>query len=138
MVAESLDSKDKNRRHRLPITPPLAKFNKLVQKYARMVELVDTRDLKSLGLNSCAGSSPALRTKYRFFRNCRLKERLFHLYFLIPATGKNRSPPPFEKRFFELAPVGVWVMVLLCKNRFEPKISASTAFCPSKSSDPNK
>ena len=32
MVAESLDSKDKNRRHRLPITPPLAKFNKLVQK----------------------------------------------------------------------------------------------------------
>ena len=67
MVAESLDSKDKNRRHRLPITPPLAKFNKLVQKYARMVELVDTRDLKSLGLNSCAGSSPALRTKYGFF-----------------------------------------------------------------------
>ena len=28
-------------------------------KHARMVELVDTRDLKSLGYCSCAGSSPA-------------------------------------------------------------------------------
>lgn len=31
--------------------------------YARMVELVDTRDLKSLALNRRAGSIPALRTR---------------------------------------------------------------------------
>lgn len=31
--------------------------------HARMVELVDTRDLKSLGHYGRAGSSPALRTK---------------------------------------------------------------------------
>ena len=30
---------------------------------AQMVESVDTRDLKSLGYCSCAGSSPALGTK---------------------------------------------------------------------------
>ena len=34
-----------------------------VLKFARMVELVDTRDLKSLGHYGRAGSSPALRTK---------------------------------------------------------------------------
>ena len=32
-------------------------------KAARMVESVDTRDLKSLGHCGCAGSSPASRTK---------------------------------------------------------------------------
>lgn len=41
-------------RVRIPSVPP---------DYARMVELVDTRDLKSLGHNGRAGSSPALRTK---------------------------------------------------------------------------
>jgi hypothetical protein len=34
-------------------------------KYARMVELVDTRDLKSLGHYGRAGSSPALRTNIK-------------------------------------------------------------------------
>ena len=31
--------------------------------YARVAELVDARDLKSLGWIICAGSIPALRTK---------------------------------------------------------------------------
>ena len=39
---------------------------------------------------------------YGFFRNCRLKERLFHLHFLIPATDKNHFPPPFGKWFLSL------------------------------------
>ena len=37
-------------------------------KVARMVESVDTRDLKSLGHCGCAGSSPASSTKYN--ANC--------------------------------------------------------------------
>ncbi len=42
--------------------------------FARMMESVDMRDLKSLGLNSRAGSSPALRTK---------KLVLFRTYFSL-------------------------------------------------------
>jgi hypothetical protein len=38
---------------------------------ARMVELVDTRDLKSLGHYGRAGSSPALRTKENSRHNLR-------------------------------------------------------------------
>ena len=34
-----------------------------VRLHARVAELVDARDLKSLDLNSRAGSIPALRTK---------------------------------------------------------------------------
>jgi hypothetical protein len=35
----------------------------IIKTFARMVELVDTRDLKSLGHYGRAGSIPALRTK---------------------------------------------------------------------------
>ena len=41
--------------------------------------------------------------------------------FLILAIGKSHFPPPFEKWFFELALIGVWVMVLLCKKQVQAK-----------------
>lgn len=53
-----------NRRHELVYRLQRATVGRtLVSAHARMVELVDTRDLKSLGHYGRAGSSPALRTK---------------------------------------------------------------------------
>ena len=50
-----------------------------LQLYARMVELVDTRDLKSLGHYGRAGSSPALRTRIHEFDSLNRVEFLFQI-----------------------------------------------------------
>ncbi len=58
-----------------------------------MVELVDTRDLKSLGHNGCAGSSPARATTCYLFNGkreqrkllsfCFLRVKSFHLFLMV-------------------------------------------------------
>ncbi len=53
--------------------------------YAQMVKLVDTRDLKSLGLNIRAGSTPALGTT---------PKKMLQASFFILALPKNRPLRP--------------------------------------------
>ena len=45
-----------------------------------MVELVDTRDLKSLGHNGCAGSSPARATTCYLFNGKREQRKLLSFF----------------------------------------------------------
>ena len=57
---------------------------------ARMVELVDTRDLKSLGHYGRAGSIPALRTKEN-------GDPMISFFFALSEMYHDRSMHPYEK-----------------------------------------
>ena len=70
--------------------------------YADVAELVDALASGASASNGVEVQVLSSAPIYGFFRNCRLKWRLFHLYFLILATGKSHFPPPFEKWFLSL------------------------------------
>ena len=62
--------------------------------FARVVELVDTRDLKSLGLNSRAGSIPAPGTRLRSLESegVRVEAGSAWLSYSVGGSGPGYSP----------------------------------------------
>ena len=82
-----------------------------------MVELVDTRDLKSLDHYGRAGSSPALRTKIGIFPEMSLSRAIFSFVFFNSCHRQKPLSAPFRKVVFGLSPFGVWVRVLLYNER---------------------